>query len=83
MILDIELVEEEAIELNLELGTLIGDDARDHYEGPYEATPKKNDIQTLETNDKIMDNDLTVLEIPYSEVDNPEGGKTINIAFEL
>lgn len=83
MIIDIELVEDEIIELDLELGTLIGDDMREHFEGPYVVTPKKDIEQVLDTDEKVMDDDLTVLEIPYSEVDNPEGGKTINIAFEL
>ena len=30
-----------------------------------------------------MASDVTVLEIPYSEVSNPEGGITVNIAYEL
>ena len=29
-----------------------------------------------------MKNDVTVYSIPYSEVSNPEGGETVNIAFE-
>ena len=82
-VIEFELVEDSIIELDLELGTLIEGDIREHYEGPYIVTPKKDVEQLLETAEKIMDDDVTVLEIPYSETSNPQGGKTVNIAFEL
>lgn len=83
MILDVVLETKTELDIGLELGTLIGDDAREHYDGPYVVTPKKDDEQNLETKEKIMDDDVTVTKIPYSEVSNPEGGKTINIAYVL
>lgn len=53
-----------------------------YYEGDYEVTPKAVD-QTLNTRLKSMHDNVHVLEIPYSEVDNPSGGKTVNIAYVL
>lgn len=53
------------------------------YEGEYVITPKPFTEQVLETKNKSMTDDVTVLEIPYSEVVNPQGGKTANIGFDL
>ncbi len=49
------------------------------YPGPYEVTPRAYADQVLSTNHMGMSQDLTVKEIPYSEVSNPQGGYTINI----
>ena len=51
----------------------------DPYEGPYIVTPLAWQQQTLETKDKLMQDDVTVLEIPYFETTNPQGGSTIYI----
>lgn len=48
------------------------------YKGEYEVVPRVNK-QVLETKNKTMTDDVTVLEIPYSEVDNLSGGQTITI----
>ena len=50
------------------------------YEGPYEVIPRAM-RQILETNQKSMNDDVNVTEIPYSSVENQSGGNTINIAF--
>lgn len=52
---------------------------RPHYEGPYIVTPLVNDPVLLETNGKMMDDDVTVLKVPYSETANPSGGNTAYI----
>ena len=49
------------------------------YEGPYIVTPLAFVEQTLDTNQKLMDDDVTVLEIPYAEVSNIHG-TTVTIA---
>lgn len=54
-----------------------------NYTGAYEVIPKAHVEQILETKNKSMTDDVTVHEIPYSEVTNPEGGKTVNIAYVL
>lgn len=51
------------------------------YEGEYAVTPKTTQ-QSLETKHKTMQNDLTVLEIPYYQTTNEAGGYTVIIADE-
>ena len=48
------------------------------YEGEYEVTPKWEDI-VINTKQKSMRDDVTVTEIPYLEVENPQGGVTVVI----
>lgn len=50
----------------------------DTYEGSYQVTPTLND-QTLETEGKVMRDDLTVYAIPISRVSNPYDGITVLI----
>lgn len=71
----------EIIELDLELGTIVYEGGGPPYEGEYDVTPKVRE-QVLPTKNKSMREDLTIYAIPYSEVSNPEGGETVNIAFE-
>ena len=61
------------------LPTFVGGDI---YEGEYTITPKAGRSQTLETKNKMMSNNLTVLEIPFFETSN-ENGTTIFIANEV
>lgn len=46
-----------------------------HYSGPYAVTPSES-VQTLDTSDKVMDDDVTVNPIP-SQYIIPTGAKTI------
>lgn len=48
------------------------------YEGEYELTPVWKNV-TLETKQKSMQEDVTMQAIPYAEVDNLAGGKTVII----
>lgn len=48
------------------------------YEGEYELTPVWENV-TLETKQKSMQEDVTMQAIPYAEVDNLAGGKTVII----
>lgn len=43
------------------------------YTGEYVVTPKAFKLQTLPTTDKVLKQDVTVLEIPYMEVHNVTG----------
>lgn len=69
------------INTGLNLGTVINRTDLPEYEGPYVAIPKVQS-QIFDTNSKAMKKDFTVLEIPYQEVSNPQGGETVIIAFE-
>lgn len=50
------------------------------YDGAYEVTPSATDDQTLNTAQKMMDADVKVNKIPYSEVSNSSNGTTVTIA---
>lgn len=54
----------------------------DHYEGNYQVTPSI-EAQVLDTNQKFMDDDVTVRKIPFYEVTNTTGGITIIIGKEV
>ena len=77
-------------------GTLVGDHHKIHgtltipsspglelYGGPYEVTPKAWDVQILETEGKLMADDVTVFKVPYYETVNLFDGKTAYIAEEV
>lgn len=51
------------------------------YKGDYEVTPKTTEI-VLPTKNKSMKEDVTVFQIPYREVTNPQGGLTVTIGLE-
>lgn len=48
------------------------------YSGTYDVVPKTNE-QILDTYDRHMDENLTIRAIPYAEVTNNSGGKTVSI----
>lgn len=52
------------------------------YKDDYIVTPKARESQVLETEGKLMKENLTVLEVPYFETSN-EYGTTIYIASEV
>lgn len=49
------------------------------YLGAYDVTPAVRERQILPTQGKRMERDVTVHAIPYAEVSNAAGGKTITI----
>ena len=53
---------------------------RETYRGNYTVTPAM-EAQVLETKDKVMTDDVTVLEIPMYETTNLSGGTTLYIAM--
>jgi hypothetical protein len=54
----------------------------DVYEGTYKVTPAVSE-QTLDTSNKLMQSDVLVEKIPYAEVKNNSGGKTVTIGSEV
>lgn len=82
LILDVDLeVKSLELDVDIEVGTIIGDDFKERYKGPYIVIPKIEQT-ILETNDKVMEDDVTINSIPYQEVENIQGGETVIIAFE-
>lgn len=49
------------------------------YTGAYEVTPILNNEQVLDTDNKVMTDDVTVHPIPVVYTTNPYGGKTVLI----
>lgn len=77
-------------------GTLVGDHHKiqgaltipttpglELYGGPYEVTPKAWEEQVLQTEGKLMADDVTVFRVPYYETINLFDGKTAYIAEEV
>lgn len=52
------------------------------YEGEYEVTPSVQ-AQTLSTAGKLLQDDITITEIPFAEVSNTSGGTTVTIGKEV
>ena len=50
----------------------------EHYDGDYDVVPGR-DGTVLETQDKVMDDDVVVHPIPFFRVSNPAGGNTCYI----
>ena len=75
-----DLSSSDNLEVDMAAGVIINPEYP-MYEGPYISTPKTHS-QVYETKEKAMSDDFTVLEIPYQEVSNPQGGKTVVIAYE-
>ena len=48
------------------------------YDGSYEVTPRLY-AQYLDTDGKLMEDDVTVYEIPVTRTTNPTGGLTVLI----
>lgn len=73
--------EEESKEFCLNFGEIqIVHTDYDPYPGPYVVIPKRRD-QILATNGKNMEDDVTVKEVPWTEVSNPTG-TTFTIAAD-
>lgn len=52
--------------------------AGETYDGSYEVTPRLY-AQSLDTDGKLMRDDVTVYEIPVTRTTNPHGGQTVLI----
>lgn len=86
---DIEFEEDGPLEVKFEddcfcicvdFGELMPIADYDYYDGEYTVIPRVY-VQTLETDRKVMRDNVTVTEIPYVESDNVEGGRTVTIAY--
>lgn len=73
-------LEKSIIEVDAEIVSIIrtGSDWG-YYDGPYVVIPTAEGFE-LDTELKIMRDDVTVEPIPYTEVSNLSGGLTVNIA---
>lgn len=74
-------LEEPEYEFTIEEAIIIHEGGYDVYDGQYEVTPSAHNSIVLETREKLMADDVTVLKIPYYETSN-ESGLTVYIAGE-
>lgn len=54
----------------------------ERYMGDYIITPKV-EPQTMQTNGKVMEDDVTIKSIPFFNVSNMSGGSTVYIGNEV
>lgn len=66
------------LNLKFNFGEIIQVSDLPKYEGDYTIIPKIT-AQTMKTQDKLMTDNVTIKEIPYFEVSNPQSGKTVII----
>lgn len=52
------------------------------YDGDITVIPKANEQTILPTAQKLVEDDITVMEIPFYQTTNPQGGNTIYIGRE-
>lgn len=53
------------------------------YMGNYTVLPKPFEETVLLTKEKVMTDNVRVLEIPFAQVSNPQGGKTTTIGVPI
>lgn len=68
------------IEMKIEITSGGSGDRLPDYKGAYSVTPKTTEIK-LPTKNKSMRDDVTVFQVPYSEVPNTDG-TTVIIGIE-
>lgn len=73
---ELEYSESESLDIDMDMAVIVQSIEGEHYQGEYIITPKVAAQTVLATTNKVMDNDVTVLEIPYQTVSNLVGGKT-------
>lgn len=78
--LTFELQPREALEVSFAVSIVTGKGKP--YTGAYKVTPKIYGSVVLETKDKSMADDVTVLKIPQFEVSNEAGGNTLIMGDE-
>lgn len=64
--------------IGMTLGASYSVQSAEIYGGSYEVTPRLY-AQSLDTDGKLMEDDVTVHEIPISHTTNPTGGLTVLI----
>ena len=66
------------IPIDVDIGEFVIIDDHATYDGSYEVTPRVY-AQSLDTDGKLMSDDVTVHEIPVTSTSNLQGGLTVLI----
>lgn len=64
-------------------GAISGGAPRNVYGGSYEVTPRTETPVVLETAKKYLEQDVTVLKVPFFQTSNEAGGATVYIGNEV
>lgn len=72
-----EIVSKTTTSLEIKTGIIIAEGTP--YDGDYEVVPTTFE-QILPTKTKIMEEDVNIHSIPYHDISNKSGGRTISIA---
>jgi len=70
-----------SLSVNIEDVVIVGTQA-EPYQGDYEVTPTVEGF-VMYTDNKLMEDDVTVKPIPYKSTTNPQGGNTVYIGSSL
>lgn len=65
--------------IDVEIGATHSGTEYETYDGPTTVKSEANNIQILQTEHKIVKENIFVLPIPYFETSNPKGGMTVYI----
>ena len=63
----------------LEAHEIVNPEDFERYKGEYEITPLPLVEQILNTNHKLLEDNVVIQPIPYHQVDNIAGGRTVTI----
>lgn len=74
-----DLIMDQDGSMDLILDTSAGECHHEVYRGPYTVYPDPTDIQILQTENKLMTQNVLALPIPYYRTENLSGGDTIYI----
>lgn len=78
-VIELSLERERRIDLEItEKIVKAGGDDHEHFSGPYTIDPDFEG-QVLDTQYKVMDDDITINPIEVARTSNPSGGKTVYI----
>lgn len=79
-----EIAESESITSEIDVGGVVQLLPEDIgiYDGETTVEPKATSETVLETAQKIVQDDITVLRVPFYQVSNPQGGNTVYIAYD-
>lgn len=82
--ISVEIADEMELDVEIGVGGVIHIPPEDLeiYDGDTTIIPKANEQTVLPTAQKLVEDDITVMEIPFYQTTNPQGGNTIYIGRE-
>lgn len=82
LLIDMDIGDDSDVSMEFSDAILVRDEPIETYTGDYVVIPLADEAVVLDTNGKMMTDDVTVQQVPYFETTNPTG-KTVYIASEV